>query len=446
MTAFARIPLVPVAIAIVSCSVAPMVSAQDAGAAHEVWMLDQSNTYDSNGDGVLDSGGTLYVVEGESLAGANARRAPAEVIDLGGAVAEWIRSTTGTVGVRPHYITFNPSNTHAIISFVATGHVLIVHAGTRTPVFVVDVGAQAHAAVASPDETYILVANQNGKRLQRINTHYALNAFALDHSAELNLTMGVTPAGLPLEDPLLRPDNAPILALPSADSTLAFVTLRGGGLFVVNAKASPMAIVGEYTRAAVGEAGLLAVQTGNTLFFNSGAGGGAALPRQAVLYSLPTDVFSTTPLPVPDSPLPFTVFGHLPRGNVDSHGLLLTRHERYLWVADRAANRVIVVDTTTHSVVNEFTLEGAVSDDPAPDLFAMAPSGNRVYVTLRGPIPLTGNNPITNNAVGSTPGIGVIRVEAGGVRGTLQAVLRTSNRLQDGTERSDPHGISVRVK
>jgi len=28
---------------------------------HEVWMIDQSNTYDSDGNGTLDSVGTLYV-------------------------------------------------------------------------------------------------------------------------------------------------------------------------------------------------------------------------------------------------------------------------------------------------------------------------------------------------------------------------------------------------
>jgi hypothetical protein len=37
---------------------------------------------------------------------------------------------------------------------------LIIEAATRTPVFVVDVGTQAHAVVPAPDESYILVANR----------------------------------------------------------------------------------------------------------------------------------------------------------------------------------------------------------------------------------------------------------------------------------------------
>jgi len=35
---------------------------------HEVWMIDQSNTYDSDANGTLDSGGTLYIYDGKDLA------------------------------------------------------------------------------------------------------------------------------------------------------------------------------------------------------------------------------------------------------------------------------------------------------------------------------------------------------------------------------------------
>ena len=419
-------------------------SAQEGG--HEVWMLDQSNTYDSDGNGSLDSGGTLYILDGSRLAGAAASMAQAEVIDLGGALAEWIRTRTGTVPVRPHYITFNESGTHAIISFVATGHVLVIEAASRTPVFVVDVGTQAHAAVPSPSETYILVANQNGKLLQRISTDYAANAFALDAAATLDLAAGTTPSGALKQQAGVRPDNAPILALPDDSGPLAYVTLRGGGLFVVNATTTPIGIVAEYTAAAIDPAGLLAIQKGSKLYFNSGGGGGATLGFQSVLYALPTTAFSATPILTPDTPFPFTVFDHQSRGAVDSHGLMLTKHQRYLFVADRAANKVIVVDTETDEVVNEITLAGPVSDDPAPDLLALAPAGNRVYVTLRGPNPLTGNNPLVNNAKGSTPGLGIMRVNAAGETGELQAVFRISNIDGTGVERADPHGLAVRQR
>ena len=413
-------------------------------------MLDQSNTHDASGDGNLDSGGTLYIFDGKKLAGKAVHKANPEIIPLGGAISDWIIDETGSAPVRPHYITFNPSHTHAIISFVATGHVLIIEAATGLPVFVVDVGTQAHAAVPSPDETYILVANQNGKLLQRINTDYAANLFELDEDATLDLADDLlTPGGFLKQDDGVsqigvRSDTAPILALPDATSTLAFVTLRGGGLFVVDPRATPMEIVAEYSLATIAPAGLLAIQAGDKLYFNSGGGGGAELGHQAILYSLPVSAFTIEPNTTPDTPAPTVVFDHSDRPIKDSHGLMLTRRERYLWVADRAANTVVVVDTTTDAVVNEISLAGPVSPDPAPDLLVPAPVGNRAYATLRGPNPLTGNNPVVNNAQGQTPGLGVIRIEQGGRSGTLHGLFHISNLDGLGVERADPHGIAVR--
>lgn len=218
---------------------APVVVMASDGSSHEVWMLDQSNTHDSDGNGSLDSGGTLYIFDGRKLAGRDVSHADPEVINLGGALADWVIRVTATAPVRPHYITFNKSHTRAIIAFVASGHVLIIEAATRKPVFVVDVGTQAHAAVPSPDESYILVSNQNGKRLQHIDTDYAIDKFVLGDAATLDLATGTTPSGAPREfgsanDVGVRPDNAPILALPDSTSNLAFVTLRGGGMFVVD--------------------------------------------------------------------------------------------------------------------------------------------------------------------------------------------------------------------
>lgn len=73
----------------------------------------------------------------------------------------------------------------------------------------------------------------------------------------------------------------------------------------------------------------------------------------------------------------------------------------------------------------------------------IAPSGNRVFIALRGPNPLTGNAPGVNNAVGSTPGVGVVRVEQHGRRGALQAIPIT--HVVSGVELADPHGLRVRV-
>ena len=113
-------------------------------------------------------------------------------------------------------IAMNASQTHAIISFVASGHVLIMEAPTRTPIDCIrtSVGAggarQVHLAQPSPDESYIAVANQNGKLFERIDTDYATNTFVLNTAANIDLANCTTPNGVSCQDTALRPDNAPI--------------------------------------------------------------------------------------------------------------------------------------------------------------------------------------------------------------------------------------------
>src|SRR5262245_35565702 len=97
------------------------------GFEHEVWLLDQSNT---NG---LTYGGTLYIYDPEQLRHSAATASP-ERIDPGGATSALCFAETGAFPVRPHMLVFNTrGNTHAIVSFVASGHVVFFDAATRTP-------------------------------------------------------------------------------------------------------------------------------------------------------------------------------------------------------------------------------------------------------------------------------------------------------------------------
>jgi len=404
------------------------------GGDHEVWVIDQSDT-------TADGGGTLYIYDGSKLAGAATEHADPEVLDLGGAARALCLAQTGTAPRRPHMLGLNAAHTHVILSFVFTGHVLFIEAAGRTPAACIDVGAQAHAAFAAPDSTYVLVANQAGKLLQRINTDYATNTFTLDGAATLNLATCLTPSGAPCEHPVLRPDNAPICPGMDPGSRFNFVTLRGGGLFVVDSKATPMAIVAEYDRDTVHPNGCVGLPAAGKMYISSG-GGTAGNPLEADLYSFPLTGYSGVPSP-PNTPTPTVVFSHDARGFVDAHGSAAMRHGRYLWVGDRAANSITIVDTATDAVVDEIPLAGPLTTDPAPDLMDIAPSGNRIYFTMRGPIPLTGNAAAVNNAVGNSPGVGILRVEANGSRGVLHAVARISHVVNN-VERADPHAIIVR--
>lgn len=128
-----------------------------------------------------------------------------------------------------------------------------------------------HFAIPSPDETYIAVANQNGKLFERIDTDYATNAFFLNPAAMIDLAACTTPNGLSCRQPGVRPDDAPICPIVDATSRYVFVTLRGGGLFVVDAKQTPMQIVAEYDVDTVHPNGCLGVQVREKMYVDSGA-------------------------------------------------------------------------------------------------------------------------------------------------------------------------------
>jgi hypothetical protein len=93
----------------------------------EVWSIDQS---DSAGK---TYGGTIYIWDAKDLEKVN-KQAAAEKVDLGDAAAALCMAQTGANPVRPHMLTMNRASTHAIISFVASGHVLFMDARSRQPI------------------------------------------------------------------------------------------------------------------------------------------------------------------------------------------------------------------------------------------------------------------------------------------------------------------------
>ena len=405
---------------------------------YEVWAIDQSN---SPG---LSHGGTLYIWSGHDLEkGQGQSPAIAEKIDLGQAVSAFCFAATGANPVRPHMLAVNASQTHAIVSFVASGHVAFLDAVSRAPVACIrsSVGAggarQVHFAIPSPDETYVAVANQNGKLFERINTDYDTNTFVLDVAAGINLATCVTPNGVACQDAALRPDNAPICPIIESTSRFSFVTLRGGGLFVVDSAASPMQIVAEYDRPTVHPNGCLGAEVPGKMYVDSG-GGTAANVFEADLYAFPVTGFSA--LNPPNSPAPKVVFSEDVEG-ADTHGATLTKHGRHLWVADRGRNFHFVVDTETDEVVNRIALTPGPSSDPTPDLLATSPNGSHVFMSLRGPNPLTADPHVST---GSTPGVGVMKVLEGGRDGFFESVARVSNVDAGGVERADVHALTLR--
>jgi DNA-binding beta-propeller fold protein YncE len=456
-----RLKMVPVAalLLISSLGLAPGGTKNE----NEVWSIDQS---DSAGK---TYGGTVYIWSSKDLERVN-KKAVAEKVDLGGAAAALCMAQTGANPVRPHMLTMNKSSTHAIISFVASGHVLFMDARTRQPLTCIrtSVGTtnlrQVHQSFPSPDETYVAVANQNGKLYERINTDYSTNTFVLDHAARIDLVTCTTPNHVPCQDANIRPDNAPICPIIESSGVLNFVTLRGGGLFVIDAKSTPMRIVAEYDKNTIHPNGCLGAQVGNKMYVDSG-GGTAANLYEADLYAFPLGPGLYSATNGVNTPSPKVVFSEDVEG-ADSHGAALTKHGSYLWVADRGRNIIWVVDTATDEIVNTINLApwlspsgklpvvptaemlqkaghcGHFSPDPTPDLLFLSPEGTHMFLSFRGPNPLSGDPHVST---GATPGVGVLKVTEGGRNGVFEAIAPMSNKDAGGVQRADGHALWVRT-
>ncbi|MFQ6170424.1 hypothetical protein ACK8HX_02360 [Oryzobacter sp. R7] len=419
-----------------------------ASARHEVWLVDQSDTRrdgDAAANVFASYGGTVHVYDGADLR-RDATTAPAERVDLGGATAALCRASTGANPVRPHMLSFSPDDSHAILAFVTSGHVVVFDAAAREPVacFRTEPGAggarQAHAALPTPDGRYVLVANQNGKKLERIRTDYAAGVFTQEPEATLDLTAGTTPNGMPMQtpgDPTVRPDNAPICPFVPSTGYPAFVSLRGGGLFAVDPYAERLRVVAEYPATEVARDGCGFTEAAGWVYGNGGSNPGNL--SGWFQYRLPVGEAGTYSAANPPSMPAVDVVDHDTRGPRDAHGVA-TVARKYVWAFDRAAHVVQVYDASTAETVVTVNLRTAGSQRPAPDIADVSPDGRAVYASTRGPNPLTG----THAAVGDAPGVLVLEAGLDGRTPAVRGHAGISNVVA-GVERADPHGLAVRV-
>jgi hypothetical protein len=384
--------------------------------AYEVWLTDQSDT-------AKESGGYLYIYDGAQLAANPSTAKPTVTIDLAGDIGKFCEEATKKAVRRPHMLFFTKDQSHVILSFLS-GHALVMDATTRKPEACLNTGKNLHAAWPTPDQKIALAANMAEKKLIRIWTDYAAHKFAFDPEKDV-LSLGTLDSGE-------RPDNAPVCPITDASSRYGFVTLRGGGLFVVDVTQTPMKILASLSNVDIHPAGCGGIQAGDTMYINSGGG--------APIAPLSYDIYALDMSGLPKS-ISAKLISQRDEKFADSHGMATVG--RYLWSADRAGNNIEVIDTLSNLSVGSIELVGPISDDPTPDLLDVSPDGAYVFMGTRGPIPLSGNVKDVNNAKGSTPGVGVIRVTNGGKGGEVVGISRITN-MKEGKETADTHGIAVR--
>ncbi|HET6781007.1 MAG TPA: hypothetical protein VFH67_02810, partial [bacterium] len=248
-------------------------------------------------------------------------------------------------------------------------------------------------------------ANQNGKRFARIRADFAAERFTYNRGDDLNLGALESPG---------TPDNAPICPLIVGGK--AYVTVRGGGLYVVDYRSTPMRVLRSYTREQVAPAGCGGAMIRDKVYINSGT----AETADIYVFSAGSDALMNSL--------------RMSWAGADGHGMLVVGGGRYLWMGNRATSTIVVINTERDVLAGFITGFGA-----APDIMALSPSGNHVFIALRGPNNLTGGP----SARGQTPGIAVLQVLDGGRNGRRVTFVPIGD--QSPASSVDPHTIGVRM-
>lgn len=428
-------------------------------------------------------------------------------------------AATGAHVARMHGILPSPDHRFMAVNFVASGHLGIIDGQTKLPVCLfratgTSTGRQNHMSFWTPNGASIVVANQNGRLLERVDVlrddSGAITGFEFDAAASIDLVGGsgrilvqpiavdmdnldgvscavngvvqdgqpsTTPNGLAKQIDAVRPLNTAICPIPASTGQHVFATLGGGGMFVIDVRTSPMAIVAEYDRSVIRAAGCGGAEAAGFMHLNTGTPGPDI--SEFSLYRFPLNYPAAPAFAAPNTPAPVAVWADPDNGKVagvdipdhtnrDAHGVVLVRNvvsgaPRNLHQMDRIRNNVEVFKiappwddlTFRHEGTYSLTTTGACgstlgttnSNDPTPDLGDLspggAPDGGRIYVALRGPFPLT----VSHAADGSCPGLGIITLSPNRKSGELTHVLPTTV-LNFNADRnlSDPHAAVVRLK
>lgn len=486
---------------------------------YEVWVSDQANTQGITAEAPTGThGGAVRIYDGMDL-----ERTPpvdnAIVLDVTADLFPTANTTTGAHVARIHGILPSPDHRYMALNFVASGHLGIVDGETKLPVCLfrttgTSTGRQNHMSFWAPNGHGIIVANQNGRILERVDvardSRGVVTGFDFNAAASIDLVGGTgriteqpiavdlnledeiactvsgtvvdgqttqTPTGALKQAEGIRPLNTVICPIVADSSQHVFATLGGGGMFVIDMRSTPMAIVAEYDMSVIRAAGCGGVEAGGFMHLNTGTP--APNVSEFTLYRFSLDyptapAFNTANLPAPvavwaDADNGKVAGTDLPEGNNrDAHGLVLVNDpagetSHYLHQMDRIRNNVEVFGVTPTRENQRFqhassysltttdacgsTLGTTKGNDPTPDLgdlsVAGQTKGKRIYIALRGPFPLT----VSHAADGSCPGLGIITLSSDLQSGALTHVLPTIILdVEKSKNLSDPHAAIVRVK
>lgn len=311
----------------------------------------------------------------------------------------------------PHMIDFNSDHSYAVIASTASGDVTIIRTEDRSVAAVLKTGPGTHMASVLPDDSAIIVdvigaadAERDG-RIVEITADFAAGRFEVGRS----LTIA--------EDPLFQEsadkfkDVGAVCHDYSRDGRHAYVTLGpglpNGGLVILDTAEFKLVKVFGPEELKV-NCGTLLTPDGRHMLVNGGSA------EAGLWYAIDTSTLE--------------VVKEGQSGGNDAHGVWATPDGSEIWMVNRVSSSGISLDAATLEQKGDLAEVGKT-----PDIIAMSPDGERAFISLRGPNPVTA----PHVAIGETPGFAVIGI----ADRKLQEVVQPA----EGNAQSDFHGIGVRV-
>lgn len=356
-----------------------------AGEDYEVWALDQGEDINQ----LIVYSPDLDVID---------------TVDLGEIAASDDDSQLITT---PHMVDFDSEGRYAFIASTNSGNVTVVRAADKEIVEIIPTAEGAHMAAVTPDDSAVWVANIAGGSFTEIEIDLDAETFELSGR---ELIIKDDPA---YDDDLFPTEFVgPVCHDYSPDGRYAWVTLGPGtgGLAVVDLETVEIAQIWPQDDVKA-NCGIHITSDGQTAYANWG------VPTQdeGELY-----VFDAQELELLET---------IPTNGIDAHGVRLTPDESELWLVNRDSSNGIVLDTATNEISRELTDDNVGT---VPDILDFSPDGDRAFITLRGPEPMSG----AHATIGETPGVAVVDVASGDLIEVLEP--------NEGNDRSDFHGIAVR--
>ena len=393
----------------------PEVESEDA-AQYEIWALDQGrdniHIYErGDGDDEFD-----HVDE-------------IDVNDLEGVPDE---------GVVPHMIDFSANYEYAAVACTAGARTLVFRTEDRELVGNVETGPGSHMAGFAPGDEYIHVDVIGEEKIVRVDADLENEAFEMVDYIELHENETVAEAGIESGAPICHQYDSSGRSLHTLGPSY-----HDGALVIVDHE--------EFTveRAYSGDdlptnCGTMPHPTEDKFYLTAGLPSDPDAEEGTLDYEGVGDyyVYDTANDEI-------LVDGESTEG-IDAHGFWFTPDGEELWVLNRETNDGVIVDPETDEVIDEIDAYGEhQSENPderdAPDIMWSSPDGEYMFVTLRGPEPVSGD---PHASTGVIPGFSVLDVESREIVDVIEpdpiADYSDEDLEDDDVPTPDFHGIGVR--